>query len=463
MLYVNKKKAGILLSIVLYAFFYYYTVFVLNSSALMFAGTVAATGLMVFFVFINQHPEMSLPLFYLAQFFFKLVFQPRQIRDIAVFKIAYLLLVIGCLLFQKNKIPRMKTGIDKIMIFFVFVAAFFGVYGWVAGNEPFNVAADCFKLLEIVMMYYLATVTLNTMDRLTHCFTWACVIMTLLSIYDVLMTRRGGTGLHMATLLIPGIFVARMEGNRNKWLVPCLVAGFVCIVMCFTRSYWIGVFVAIFIAWLFLQKAKLKAVKYAIVFIPVLILILTILSAYNPYYAASGEPFLKQLSDRLLSISDIEGETGYRLSETHLALSMISEKPILGWGNGFLKYVFLPEMGYFQWGAMLHNYYVEIALKTGIVGLLCFVAPILYMIFTIIKYLKRNAYSALQRAIMVGGLASGVGWCVIILTAPPSTYGQIFLALSIPIITAQLAEKDHRIRKENLSSEALYRMDSQGG
>ena len=146
------------------------------------------------------------------------------------------------------------------------------------------------------------------------------------------------------------------------------------------------------------------------------------------YMTLSENTFLTSLLDRILALrGGIEGAGGYRIYEIQKALEKFAESPILGKGYGYMEYVYIKLMGWFEWGDFMHNSYVEVLLKTGIVGAMVYGACLIDYIAKMINSIKYYQKDSQEQAFLIAGLAGTAGWLLIYNAAPLSSYGYIFI------------------------------------
>jgi len=117
-----------------------------------------------------------------------------------------------------------------------------------------------------------------------------------------------------------------------------------------------------------------------------------------------------------------------RLKLWHAALLMIAAKPLLGWGLGSFPYVVAKYTGIAATGSFVanngvnlhniaHNYYLQLAAETGIIGLGLYVAMVVTF-FTVGVRALGKLKDGTRKMVLVGVLAAMAGQVVDSITSP---------------------------------------------
>jgi O-antigen ligase len=126
--------------------------------------------------------------------------------------------------------------------------------------------------------------------------------------------------------------------------------------------------------------------------------------------AGAEEPELPLQSRIETGVSSREEQltTQDRLNQWNVALDLIAERPIYGWGLGKSLFYFEPGSFQFVRTEVTHNLPLDILLRAGIVGLLLFVAAVAS---SLIRGLRawRMQEDDLLAAMVLGALAAVAG------------------------------------------------------
>ena len=170
-----------------------------------------------------------------------------------------------------------------------------------------------------------------------------------------------------------------------------------------TRAVWLGLLIASLIAvipWILLLSEKSKYFsrsKITIFFCSLLIGIIFALS-FNTAISSRIESTAKDIVHlSTLEIKDIPtSSTGIRLHQWNLALELIKEKPLLGYGGATKKHLIkistMPEAAITGFGHF-HNSYLELAVAYGLGAPVVFIAILLFLLIRALKARKNGHLS----------------------------------------------------------------------
>ena len=178
-----------------------------------------------------------------------------------------------------------------------------------------------------------------------------------------------------------------------------------------SRGAWIGFFFSFFffsIIYNFLQKQKRLAILLIILLF--VIIIFTIYMNFNPLPLKSADPFLVSRLKSLTALRhSVTGQA--RIRDWAIALDLIKQKPILGYGMetqsfNFVKY-YEPEWALVErinvYADRAHNDFLDTALVSGILGLLSY----LFLIGSVFYFGLKNVFknkSQLTVLVLLTGL-----------------------------------------------------------
>ncbi len=276
------------------------------------------------------------------------------------------------------------TRIDlPILIFtiFIIISIFFSV--------DYRHSLHAFKgywLIPILLFYIIVNFAVN--KKIITYIIWAVILSSLAPIILGLFEYFTGA-IRIKSLfgaptefgqyldyILPLMFamVLWSEAKISKILLSFIFVGALfCLVFTYTRASWISVLIAMFLL-CFIKNKK-------VILIPiVLVSLLLIFSSHG-------------VKDRVISMTDKE----HYLNRIYLfesAIDQIKKKPLTGYGWGYKNFYKLypsfisPELKSIGWTQMYHahNYPLQIAFETGILGLIVF----LWMWITIIILTWKN-------------------------------------------------------------------------
>lgn len=326
------------------------------------------------------------------------------------------------------------------IVFFSFVGLCI-CWGVFKGNSVGQVIVDSYKFLEIPVIYCLFRFSWRGIDDVRRGFNALAVVMVALGIVEVFITERGGVGLNLAMSIFPMAYLLASDGADNKRKAFLLLAAMTAIVLISkTRTYIIAYGFALILLIIFeAPGCKFKHVSRLI------ILVLLVVMAD---FVSRGRIFGETVSRFLELSSGFEEAGGYRSAEISVAMPFVSSHCLLGMGLGFLKVLYIDGMGVIQWGGFIHNAYVELLLKTGMLGTIT--AAVL--VFTVLGLVYNGGARAKDipndiRLLCRGSIISAVSWLLVYMAAPVSTFGPIFTGLMISVIAIKCSEVINKPRQ----------------
>lgn len=194
-----------------------------------------------------------------------------------------------------------------------------------------------------------------------------------------------GSGLYLQV----GTALAAWEIIRNPrrpwpWLLFCLLA--IIVVATWTRGYWLGGFMAVALVLLFGAGGFRRTAQ-------VLVAAAAVLVALTLIGHATGSPLMGDLYERAASAfgagEDITGivSNALRIEQAHVLMNHIAERPVMGWGFGAIA----PDYDLAPFGGLsgqTYSYelqYMDLAYKTGVLGLLLFLSFPLRLLFDALR------------------------------------------------------------------------------
>jgi len=188
-------------------------------------------------------------------------------------------------------------------------------------------------------------------------------------------------------------FILYSKSRKKIWLLPVII-GSIMVYLSTSRGMLLALLTGLFIYMLF-QNRKFFIIASLIT----LFFIMPLYSLKDPTIS------------RVLNISKEDPTTKFRLLNWQMAVEGIKEKPLLGWGYSnytavYNKYYKKELFGIEAWADKPHNKLLEVAIDSGIIGLLAYLGifgSVIYVInraYTMGK-IKKQEFSAL-----LGGLSA---------------------------------------------------------
>ena len=395
----------------------------------------------IIFLLINR-PYYCIPFYYFGIFVRRIMLPSLQVR----YQVGIQIALIGlCLLIVKisemtgkNTVKRINiNSINRGFHIIYVVCAVELLNGILHGYKFFQIMVDVYKPVEILIYYRLFTCSLRDSWTMDKCLSLLTTEMICFAVIELFITKRGGIGLNMAMSLFP-IFFARglYAKEKNYWIVGIISA--ITGLLSQTRTYMVG-YVAGLSMIMLLSRGRNKG---DVVVKGTFILLISAM-IMGIYYSTTHNEYLSSLFARIGALSQGFESTGqYRYSEIQKAFQKFKEAPIFGQGYGYLEYVYIELMGWFEWGDFMHNSYVEILAKSGLFGALLYGIGILRYYKFQYRQIKHNSDNEFVQGTLVGGIGGTISWMIVYFAAPLSSYGYVFIPGFFALIYAGLNERD---------------------
>lgn len=337
------------------------------------------------------------------------------------------------------------TRIDlPILIFtiFIIISIFFSV--------DYRHSLHAFKgywLIPILLFYIIVNFAVN--KKIITYIIWAVILSSLAPIIFGLLEYFTGV-IRIKSLfgaptefgqyldyILPLMFamVLWSEAKISKILLSFIFVGALsCLVFTYTRASWISILIAMFLL-CFIKNKK-------VILIPIVLVFLLLI------FSSRG------VKDRVISMTDKE----HYLNRTYLfgsTIEQIKKKPLTGYGWGYKNFYKLypsfvsPELKSIGWTQMYHahNYPLQIAFETGILGLMVFlwmwITTIILTWKSFIR-LKEPFLKSIAIGIFAAFIACSIHWLVEIPDAKQlimMLWTLIAVAMAIVNITEEKWEK----------------------
>lgn len=259
---------------------------------------------------------------------------------------------------------------------------------------------------------------------------------------------------HVLMYLMATVAFCLMIANGQSRLVRLLCAlAFVFLgaglLLTYTRAQWLASLTALALAFLLLPSRHKKGAIQAVAVIVLAAVCIAGLSMGGVQEQAKTIPFIETSGARALSVLS-PSETlatdslTWRIYETQTAMQAITDHPFLGvgLGNAYRGVTFFQDvgMGDEELTRFIHNAYLYITVKMGILGLLTFLW--FYFAFLIHGWRQSQSVRDVQaRTIIIALICAGVGLLQWSLTTPHlfATESTVIVGLMAGVVAATLS------------------------
>ena len=404
------------------------------------------------FEFIRKRPYHAMSVYYAGMFIKRFVLPEARVRETVVIQlllmaVCFIMAFIGYQTHKKNAppvsgVPCMKTGIIVVGIV-LFLEVLNGYFSYYA---IFSIFVDIYKVAEIFLFYFMFIYIWRNTEDMEKAIDLLSIEMCLFGFVEMFTTERGGVGLNMLMSLAPIVFALGFYTHKKRfWMI--IVCSLLIVLVSQTRTYLFGFILAILLIF-FLANGR-KKLRMAVTGVCVLAIGISLLMIYSQN---SGSGVVRAILQRLIDLSSgFEEAGGYRIYEMETAWSKFLESIWIGKGYGYLEYVYIETQGRFWWGDFMHNAYLEVLVKTGLLGLFLYGGGI-------IAYCKRQykevRFSRIRKdqetGFLIGGLAGTLCWLFVYFAAPLSSYGYIFIPGITGMLYSQLSKRERRLKQGEL-------------
>lgn len=364
--------------------------------------------------------------FFLFSFMGSIMFDFERVRNKVFFQLIVIAILLGILTIRRNGKIYLKDYlfgriIPGLLLFLVFNI----VIGVVLGNSKFQVFVDCYKYLEIIVYFVLLRMSWRNNAELIKGVKLLVFEMLVLGIIESFTSERGGIGLNLIVSLFPIAFLLSSYGYL-RYNRTILTLSFLFVAMCQTRTYIVG-FVLGFVSLIFfMPKQKRKSLLNTTLVMGIVGIIIV---------GVFGSQFLNGTLSRFSELSQgLIKSGGYRIYDYKEAFDRFLESPIIGQGFGYLKLTYIELMGWIYWGDFVHNIYLEILFKVGLVGtgfLLILFGIYVKKTYCSLGYFKEQ--NEFMFSICCGSICALIAWLFIYSFAPLTTIGSMFMG---PLISS---------------------------
>jgi O-antigen ligase len=267
------------------------------------------------------------------------------------------------------------------------------------------------RLLEILIFFWAVNCISSEEQRekLSLLLIASATLSTLMGFYTawengitISLRAEGTMSVYMtyAGLLMLALLVASgkliFAPKENKWLRPAIILLLVCLLLTFTRQAWLGVMAGIFFLIWFRKKSLLW-------FMPVIVGIILLIS---PADITKRIDSLTNLNDKNLKIRLALWQGGWLVFKDH---------PLVGCGFKCIDAVnqdYPDPTGYIKKLRGLHNNFIQLAVDTGLFGVVSWISIWVVYFMTLYRRLASMADNSSYRRDIMASAAAVVGFLV---------------------------------------------------
>jgi O-antigen ligase len=366
--------------------------------------------------------------------------------DLDIYKSGYLtgflmfpiLISVALTMSVQKENSRAKTSIDLPMLIFSIMILIGVIYGFIQRNNAKYLLGDIFHYSEFIIFFILTGTLIRSkkhVNTMLICIFLASMTTFLLECIRVIAGMPAETTINIGGHLFPryglgfffllemlvlgGIYFCARSSSTN-FMTGLLIAliGFRSI-LSFTRSFWMGILAGFCFIIFYIRSIKgMKRLASSLIVFYILFL------AYNNLVSFGGKSIPELIFQRIqytstqLSHSE-DPVMGRRLAEARSALGQIFHSPIFGKGlGGTYKEFTGSSSAELEFGERhyIHNTYLQILLRMGIIALISY----LWLALTFLRSgisIFHSMEPGLYKGLVLGFLASYIGLSVVSLSA----------------------------------------------
>jgi O-antigen ligase len=301
------------------------------------------------------------------------------------------------------------------------------VEGYLRGNDPSQILYEAKAIIYVVGGYALASgvpvrqyLEAHVFERLARWFAPLAIVLDLLSAANkqldinvplLPLPNFGAVGADVATMFgAVGIIALMLElgkERRNVWTVCCTIPLLISTVMSGQRAALIGLSASIaFLLVIGLGEGARRRLRVHVgeillaVLAVVAITVAVIMVPAALRQEAPKIPFSSTINTEFTSTGKAESAQD-RINESQAARQMIPQQLILGWGLGYEYTYWAPGPNVVVTSGLTEDIYLDLLLRTGIIGAALFVAAMLVSLGDGMRVWRRHP----DRVVAIFGLA----------------------------------------------------------
>ena len=349
-------------------------------------------------------------------------------------------------------IQRVSTPLSAAVMLFMLAALIAGVAGVVFNEVPFHYMVERARPYSYYLMFFAALLCIRdrTAMKITAISLLAIAVFVSLamalqffsgnsirlfigdsirveSLVGQYATRVLPPGQSLVWLLIPPLVAVtpQLKGAAKTWGVLALWILSVGLLLTLTRAMWMGTLVGVLAMLIFSGRVERTGmVRVFIVFAALVMFLLLLLGTISTSTEDIMGAYIQRFTSVFTSEAYVESSTvGARMDEVRAAWEQIVKHPWMGLGIGAIyNYELLWEQSTFsfEWKGItyIHNVYVLILTKMGLLGLVTFAAMVVTYFVRAWK-IYRMVPTGVDSAIVLGGMGATLS-CVVGSNLQPS-------------------------------------------
>lgn len=253
-----------------------------------------------------------------------------------------------------------------------------------------------FGQLVGLLLYFFTISLLSWSDGRVRSLSWMLtlpiVILSVLGMFDVSFANSNTLGGFLAFLLFwPTVRLARASHRLGRWFwFVVLSVGLIGLALHGARSTWLAV-AGSGMTYIFLTVFRENRIAYNGAFLAAVVVLLTLPFVYSSLAGSSLGFELQSVSRELTGKNFFSGREAFWPS----VYEAVWERPILGYGGSATPAIIADV------GLSSHNLYLQVALQTGLTGLVVLLA-LLYSIWKVLWLGRHDEVVRLASAFMIG-------------------------------------------------------------
>jgi O-antigen ligase len=222
--------------------------------------------------------------------------------------------------------------------------------------------------------------------------------------------------LFMTGILFGSVFYLYARTARIKLMTLVLISFYVtALILTFSRGYWFGAALGIVVLLMVLQRKPRIELLYTIVGV-ILAVTLIILFAFGNYGSSVLDTIIQRAGGQGLSVIQ-DPSLRARYLETQSVIQYIARNPIVGYGLGASFFYHNPLSQTYHETVYIHNVYLFLWFKLGIIGLVLFLLTYMYHLWEAIKMIRKYQ-SSLEYFLLCAIISLFIVMLVISITSP---------------------------------------------
>lgn len=213
-------------------------------------------------------------------------------------------------------------------------------------------------------------------------------------------------------------FVLLLERNRAlRWLAGLALAlNVAALALAASRGAWVGIYAALMVGAGALALSPAAGARRRTAGAAALALLIALPLAIRALHGTALEPAMPHVVQRLAGSSLSDPSIRTRLRSVPMSAAAVAERPALGWGpenfrTAFDRHYVADEPALEQWFDHAHNKLADVAVETGLLGTLAYLAMFAAAGTALLRYTRRAQESA-ERLVGAAAMLLGIAYFV---------------------------------------------------